>query len=94
MLERHVQEQWTSLKSVLDGVSFEELRLLGVEALRKCRARTPGTQPGNALEQHCGDVFQLHGDLGVELIRLIVEKKQLQSVDINGAKDPSSAMKP
>ena len=72
---------------LLENVSDAEVRALGNEALRRWRKREPPKQ-GKPIERYAGTVFQLHGDLGVEMVKLLAELKGVPHVDANALKEP------
>lgn len=76
-----------ALMDLLDGVSSAEIRSFGIEALRRWRKREP-PQHGEPINRYAGTVFQMHGDLGLEMVKLLAERKKLASVDLNALKEP------
>ncbi len=72
---------------LLSGVTDIEFRGLGIEALRRWRRRPPPTPPANRFgppptpppadpaTDPSPDLFQAHGDLGVELFKLLGERQ-------------------
>ncbi len=63
------------VKQLLDGVSDAELRALGIEAIRKARARAQESRTPPLVAPH---VIQLHGQFALELVLLLATKKGIQ----------------
>jgi len=74
---------------LLENVSEAEIRALGIDALRRWRQREIAAtrQPRDPIERHTGAVFSLHGDLGLELVKLLAEQKDVRNVDANRLKE-------
>ena len=84
--------------TLLDGLSDEELRADCVEALRKWRRKPipkaphpygPGfaAPPPDPLGESVRDIFSMHGDLGVELVKILADHKQYANPDTHGLKE-------
>ena len=72
---------------LLENVSHNEIRALGIESLRRWRRREP-PQKGEPIDRYTGTVFQMHGDLGLEMVKLLAERKGGSHVDANALKEP------
>src|SRR5262245_30178402 len=85
---------------LLAGLSDEEIRADGIEALRRWRKKPrpkpphpygPGfaapTPPPDPLGEPVRDVFSMHGDLGIELIKLLAQRKALKDPDTHRLKE-------
>lgn len=75
--------------NLLHGLTNDEVRAVGVEALRRWRARPlpPDFQSRERVDQLTNDVLSLHGDLGVELIKILAERKNQASPDTHKLKE-------
>ena len=63
-------------KELLEGVSAEQFRALGIEALRRWR-------------KHANTCFfQIHGHLGLEIVPLLAEMKNRTGIDAHTVKEP------
>src|SRR6266700_1583293 len=63
-------------KELLQGVSAEQFRGFGIEALRRWRKHANSSS------------FQIHGDFGLEIVPLLAQAKNRTGVDPNAVKEP------
>jgi len=63
-------------KELLQGISAEQLRTFGIEALRRWRQRANSTD------------FQIHGHFGLEIVPLLAAAKNRTGIDRNAVKEP------
>lgn len=73
--------------ALLQGLSTAEVRAVGLEALRRWRRRDVPPPARDPLEQYTRDVFSMHGDFGVEFLKLLGERKCAKHVDTNKLKE-------
>jgi hypothetical protein len=86
---------------LLEGVSDAELHAKGIEALRRWRKKpllkpphpygpgynAPPAPPPDPLDVSPNDVFSMHGDLGIELVKLLAEAKGFPNPDTQRLKE-------
>ena len=97
VLNPHQLAAAQAAKTLLETLSTEEVRTLGIEALRQWRRRPilpprdpyrvgppPAPDPMTAESRN---IFQVHGDLGIAFVRVLAERKQAQGIAPNKVKE-------
>jgi len=78
------------LMALLDGVSNAEFRTIGLEALRRALHHQLKHQPHerDALKRYSAHVIDFHGPFGIEVVKLLADRKGLPTPDTHSLKEP------
>jgi hypothetical protein len=71
------------LIALLAGVSATEMKSLGLESLRNWRRRKAQRHETDPMRKETGQVFQVQGDFGVELVRLLLTRAGSSQSDVS-----------
>jgi len=95
-MDAHQHAAAQAAKTLLENLSPEEVSVLGIQALRRWWRRPPpptdryrvgAPPPPDPLTDVSRKIFQVHADLGVEFARVLLERKPIQNVDPDQAKE-------